>query len=205
MEEPAEKRTIAFFDGQNLYRHAMAAFGHYHPNYDPIKLTDAICVLKGWTRTAVRFYTGTPLYSKDQLWHGYWAKRLLAMRRSGIHVTSRVLRYQDERVPQPDGTVKIVSIPHEKGIDVRLALDVVRLARQGRYDVGLIFSQDSDLAEVVDEVKEIAQSADRWIKIACAFPGGARATAKRGIDKSEWVRMDEAFYNACLDPTDYRP
>ena len=33
--EPEQKRAVGFFDGQNLYRHAKAAFGHYHPNFDP--------------------------------------------------------------------------------------------------------------------------------------------------------------------------
>ena len=41
--EPCVKRTVSFIDGQNLYRHAKFAFGHHHPNYDPIKLSEAIC------------------------------------------------------------------------------------------------------------------------------------------------------------------
>lgn len=34
--EPSTKYALAFVDGQNLYRHAKDAFGHHHPNYDPI-------------------------------------------------------------------------------------------------------------------------------------------------------------------------
>jgi hypothetical protein len=26
-----------------------------------------------------------------------------------------------------------------------------------------------------------------------------------GIDKTEWIRMDQDFYDQCLDPRDYRP
>jgi hypothetical protein len=44
MEEPAEKRAVAFFDGQNLYQHAKEAFGHHYRNYDPVKLFNAVCV-----------------------------------------------------------------------------------------------------------------------------------------------------------------
>jgi uncharacterized LabA/DUF88 family protein len=205
VKEPDVKRAIAFFDGQNLYRHAKAAFGHHHPNFDPIKLTDAVCAPRGWSRRGVRFYTGTPLYDKQPMWHGYWSNRLLAMRRSGILVTHRVLRYQDELVIQPDGSEKTISIAHEKGIDVRLALDVVRMARQGQFDVALIFSQDGDLAEVVSEVKDIAINTGRWLRVASAYPFSSTATAKRGIDGAEWIKMDQAFYDECLDPKDYRP
>jgi hypothetical protein len=32
--EPPVKRAIAFFDGQNLFHHAKAAFGYTYPNFD---------------------------------------------------------------------------------------------------------------------------------------------------------------------------
>jgi hypothetical protein len=46
--EPSVKNVMAFIDGQNLYQHAMEAFGHHHPNYDPIKLHKAVCAIRGW-------------------------------------------------------------------------------------------------------------------------------------------------------------
>lgn len=205
MEEPNTKRAVAFFDGQNLYRHAMAAFGHHHPNFDPIKLADAVCKEKGWGQRGVRFYTGTPSAKENPMWHAYWSNRLLAMRRAGILVTSREIRYQKETIDLPDGTSKVVTTAHEKGIDVRLALDVIRLARHAQFDVAIIFSQDQDLAELVAEVRDIAITSDRWLRVACAFPDSPTATAQRGIDKADWFRMDQVFYDTCLDPKDYRP
>ena len=56
----------------------------------------------------------------------------------------------------------------EKGVDVRFALDVIRLANQQAYDVGVIFNQD--LTEVADEIRSIARMQARWIKLASAFP-----------------------------------
>lgn len=40
---------MAFFDGQNLYQHAKDAFGHHHPNFDPVKLHKAVCDARGKT------------------------------------------------------------------------------------------------------------------------------------------------------------
>jgi uncharacterized LabA/DUF88 family protein len=203
--EPAEKRAIAFFDGQNLFRHAKTAFGHIHPNYDPKKLFGAICLEKGWKSQGVRFYTGIPGTSGDPMWQAYWSNRLLQMRRAGIMVTSRELRYHEVQSVQPDGTTKTEKVAHEKGIDVRLALDVVRLARQKQYDVGVIFSQDQDLAEVVAEVKEIAGEQFRWIKIVSAYPSGPNATSSRGITGADWLPIIQGVYDQNLDPKDYRP
>ena len=203
--EPIIKRAVAFFDGQNLFRHAMAAFGYYHPNYDPVKLTDAICLDRGWIRQGVRFYTGTPSEDRDARWHAYWSNRLVTMRRAGISVTTRPIRYRETANVGSDGRPQIAVTAQEKGIDVRLALDIVRFAFANRYDVALIFSQDQDLAEVVPDVKEIAKMQQRWVKLACAFPSGANATSARGIRDTDWIPMTKEFYDRCLDPRDYRP
>ena len=49
----------------------------------------------------------------------------------------------------------------EKGVDVRIAIDVIRMAHHQEYDVALIFSQDQDLSEVADEVKSISRQQSR--------------------------------------------
>jgi uncharacterized LabA/DUF88 family protein len=205
LREPAVKHAIAFFDGQNLYQHAKEAFGHHHPNYDPIKLHKAVCHLKGWNPTLVRFYTGVPSPIESPMWAGYWSNRVLALKRAGVVVTTRPIRYRKQTIQLPDGTEKIVTTPQEKGVDIRLALDVVSLARKRQFDVAIIFSQDQDLAELVQELIDISGEQSRWIKIASAFPSGPNASAVRGIDKAEWIRMDQALYDGCLDSRDYRP
>jgi hypothetical protein len=119
LTEPKTKRAIAFFDGQNLYRHAKDAFGHHHPNYDVRKLFAFVCAEKGWQPTSIRFYTGVPSKAEAPMWHGYWSNRLLAMRRAGILVTTREIRYHKQTLDLPDGTTKVVTTPQEKGIDIR--------------------------------------------------------------------------------------
>jgi uncharacterized LabA/DUF88 family protein len=203
-EEPAVKRAMAFFDGQNLYRHAKDAFGHHHPNYDPTKLHTAVCGAQGWVSNLVRFYTGVPSAVHSPMWAAYWSNRVLALKRVGVAVTTRPIRYHTEIITV-DGEQREVITPQEKGVDVRLALDVVSRARRKEYNVAVIYSQDQDLCEIAQEVKEIGKEQKRWIKIACAFPYGPNASSKRGIDGTDWIRMDQNFYDACLDPRDYRP
>lgn len=38
-----------------------------------------------------------------------------------------------------------------------------------------------------------------------AFPASESASSSRGIDKTEWFKFDKTFYDACVDPRDYRP
>ena len=80
-----------------------------------------------------------------------------------------------------DGSTTTVLVGQEKGIDVRLALDIVRLARESAYEVAVVFSQDQDLSEVADEVKQISIAQNRWIRLVSAFPASPTYANRRGI------------------------
>lgn len=203
--EPTDKRTIAFIDGQNLYHAAREAFGYSYPNYDVQALARAVCDSQGWQLEQARFYTGVPDASDNVFWHAFWVGKLAVMGRQGVHVYTRPLRYRNRRVRLPDGSWHSFLAGEEKGIDVRIALDVIRLAHQRDYDVALVFSQDQDLSEVAEEVRVIAREQDRWIKIASAFPDSPAARNRRGVNKTDWIRIDRATYDGCLDRRDYRP
>jgi NYN domain len=127
------------------------------------------------------------------------------MGREGVHVFTRPLRYRNKQITLPDGSTHTFLDGDEKGIDVRVALDVISLAHQRRYDVALLFCRDQDLSELADEVKTISQEQNRWIKTASAYPYSAVVRNFRGIDGTEWIRIERAIYDACLDGRDYRP
>ncbi|MCH7813925.1 MAG: NYN domain-containing protein [Planctomycetes bacterium] len=205
LPEPSAKQAIAFFDGQNLFHCAKKAFGYTHPNYDPLALARQTCAKQNWNLKQVRFYTGVPNASDNELWHGFWTKKLLAMRRQGIVVYSRPLKYRNKKVRLPDGTDHVYLAADEKGIDVRIALDVLRMAYARDFDVALVFSQDQDLSEVAAEIRTVAKRQNRWIKMACAFPHSPTVPRNRGIEKTDWIRIDRSEYEACIDPRDYRP
>ncbi len=201
--EAPVKRAVAFVDGQNLFHAARAAFGYDEPNYDVGALAMRVCRSQGWQLTEVRFYTGIPDAGNNPRWHFFWKRKLAAMGRQGIIVYGRPLRYQDRRVTLPDGTQHSALIGEEKGIDVRIALDVTALAHRRAYDVALVMSQDQDLLEVAEEIRTIAREQQRWITIACAFPQSPDSWNRRGIDKTDWITIGRELYDQCLDPRDY--
>ena len=47
---------------------------------------------------------------RDGRWHAYWTRRLMAMRRASIHVTSRPLRYHPETIVPQDGSSQRVLV-----------------------------------------------------------------------------------------------
>lgn len=79
----------------------------------------------------VRYYTGIHDPGRRKKLHGEMERRLLAYRKSGVQTFAIRLKYDNK------GRAR------EKGIDVRLAIDLLRLGTKGLYDVA-IFDQVRD-------------------------------------------------------------
>ncbi len=204
-DKPAARRAIAFIDGQNLFYGAKEAFGYPYPNFNVHALAERVCRTRGWTLAETRFYTGVPAASDDVFWNHFWSAKLKQMARTGVHTFSRPLRYRNRTLHLPDGRVQTVLVGQEKGVDIRLALDMVRAVNESLCEVILIFSQDQDLTEAVEEVRFIADKQSRPVWVASAYPVSPTSLNTRGIDKTEWIKITRADYDACLDPRDYRP
>ena len=200
-----KETNFAFIDGQNLFRCAKTAFGYTFPNYDVQALADDVCQQHGWQLLETRFYTGVPDVSDDAFWNHFWTAKLAQMGRQKIRTYSRSLRYRNQRFLLPDGTEHTILVGQEKGVDVRLALDFVGTAYQQSAEILLVFSQDQDLSEVADEIRQISAAQNRWIKMASVFPSSPTSTNRRGINGTDWIRINREIYDSCLDPRDYRP
>lgn len=131
---------------------ARQAFGYTYPNYDFPALAAAVCTADGWQLEQARFYTGIPDASDDPFWNYFWAGKLRTLSRQGVQVFSRSLRYRNIVVRLPDGSTHAFLTAEEKGIDVRIAIDVIRLAHGNAYDVAILFNQDQDLSELCSEI-----------------------------------------------------
>lgn len=201
---PDPIRAVAFFDGQNLFHCAKSAFGYTFPNYDPVALANAVCNSRNWNCVGIRFYTGVPDAADNAFWNHFWVAKGAQMGREGVQVFTRALRYRNKQIKLPDGRIHTFLDADEKGIDVRIALDVIRLAHENEYDVALLFCRDQDLSEVADEIRIIAVRAQRWIKVASAFPYSP-AYKVNGINRTDWVRIERSMYDQCIDSRDYRP
>lgn len=201
--EPELKRAMVFVDGQNLFHAAKEAFGYREPNFDVRRLAELVCAANQWDLRGVRFYTGLPDDQANPRWHGYWSRKLAQMGRQDVVVFTRPLRYRIRSIQLSDGRVERGPVGVEKGIDVRIALDIVGAAIANEYDVAVVFSQDQDLSEVAEEIRSIARVTKRWIRIASAYPCSPASQNRRGINKTDWIKIDREDYDECLDGTDY--
>ena len=193
-------KTIVFIDGQNLYHAAKDAWVDSHagsvpnpykwPSYDVEKLSKSLVErVPSRALSQIRFYTGVP-GSQNPFWRDFWSNKLRFLRSREVYV------YEG----------RISSGGQEKGVDVSIAIDLIRLTYERSYDVAVIVSQDSDFVPAVKLAKEIARGQNRRVTIESAFiPRNWNRALSRGIDATDWVPIDKATYDSCFDPTDYRP
>lgn len=197
------KRVVLFIDYQNVYRGARRAFcvdewePHVEGQVHPLRLG---LMVKGLRRTdralkEVRIYRGMPSPKFDR--HSYDAAQRqidLWNNQACVRVFPRPLNYRDP------------SAPREKGVDVLLAVDFVMMAQRREYDVGVIFSGDTDLLPALEavanmedgpDVEVAAWSHDDGYANRLKFPGDAPA-------KGPWCNfLSRSDYEHVRDPTDY--
>lgn len=203
ISDQKNKKPVAavFVDGSNLYHAAKEAFGFVR--HDVAALARMICEKKGWDCGAINFYSGTPTKEHDPLGFDRWDKRIAVMKQQGINVVTRPLTYRAKKIFGPNGEENVSLHTGEKGIDVRIALDMVRAAYEKTADVFVVFSQDQDLREACMEVKRIKEDQKNSVRICSAFPLSDKSPNARGIRDVEKISIDLETYNQCLDGRSY--
>ena len=196
------QRLLLFLDAQNVYRGARRAFcddydPHTYGNFDPMKMGALVCSRAAAGTTSVlagvRVYTGRPDSTKQPQAYGPHMRQCAAWQAAGVTVIARALRY-------PYDWPK--SAAEEKGIDVALAVDFVTLAIDGAYDIGVIFSTDTDLKPALEYV-------DRKCPQVCTVAAWTSPTSRGRLslkDGNLWCYwLDRNDYDSVADLTDYRP
>jgi uncharacterized LabA/DUF88 family protein len=104
---------------------------------DPLRLADLVVKRRRFASelTNVRVYRGYPDPSREPIAAQANDRQAMRWAADGAVVIRRPLRY-----PPGWPTVR----PLEKGVDVALAIDFVRLALERAYDVGILVSRDTD-------------------------------------------------------------
>jgi uncharacterized LabA/DUF88 family protein len=81
----------------------------------------------------------------------------------------------------------------QKGVDTRLVVDVISLAQSDAYDIGIIVSGDSDLAEAIEWVREHTQ---KRIENACV-PGKSWSEEIRNAADVK-IQLTQEYLKDCL-------
>lgn len=191
-------RVVVFIDYQNVYRAARQAFGldgdhHVHGQVHPLRVGIALKNNGVGDRelSEVRVYRGMPSAERDPKSYGAADRQTALWRNTGrVTVRTRPVNYRD-----PDA-------PKEKGIDVQIAVDFVRMAIEGEYDVGVLFSADTDLLPALEAVCEL--KGEQACETAAWAPrAGSPSILRVRGRRLRYHYLDEDWYGRLFDPVDY--
>ena len=204
-------RVLVFIDGQNAYKTCERLYGH-GPCH-PILLAQQVA--EGRRLVGVRYYSGVHDPAINPAMRSRTDRRHKLIRRTGVTVVERQLRYRMEwgfdttGLPDPEesvgqeiqATLKPYRQPREKGIDLAMGLDVVDLALHGRMDVAVIVSEDNDLCEAARMTHECTRPRRRVSVEAAVFNEGSRPFMLRHYDYTKQLRTED--FEAAKDSFDY--
>lgn len=188
---------MVFLDYQNIF---LTAHEQFQPrqvsartsHLDPLRLGHLLVERRDGnaTLTGVRVYRGLPVFDRQPDAAAANDRQTSAWSRSPLVTTvRRPLRY-------PRGWPNVRS--QEKGVDVALAIDYVRLALEGAYDVGILVSRDTDLVPALETVIELNLA---HVEVA-TWVGCSRL--RLPASNRPWCHyLSAADFQSVLDPTDY--
>ena len=190
-----------FIDYQNLHLSAHEMFGEYQaPLYKslihPALFAQALQTERNSrvhtqaAITEIHVYRGQPSSAQDSAAaarNKAQAAEWTRDRRVTVH--SRTLRYPRDGGP-----------PREKGVDVMLAIDLVRCSIEKRADILILASRDTDLLPAL----EAAYDLDGAIVENAGWVGQSRLRFTGHDRRPLWCTMlDQAVYRASVDPRQY--
>lgn len=207
MSENEKGRTFVFIDGQNFYKSARSAFGKDvvpYPNFDASALGSLLAKEVGAESVEkISFYTGMPVERYSPRWYEFWMNKIDNMENNFVSVFTRPLRYQYETDPMHPTGYRVIST-REKGIDLRIALDVMIAARRKDCENIIIVSRDQDFREVIADIEMMTAFERRDVNLWSAYPdGGGGPSHLRGIDGMKSIIVTPEMYRDCIDPNNY--
>lgn len=216
-------RLVVFMDYQNVYMLARRAFAYHH---DPSQVgqihPDLVGLLLRARReqvdpdnnelSEVRVYRGLPDGALDPKGHGAATKQIAHWEgRPDVRAFWHPLAYPRGWEVEEDRPAirQRGEKPREKGIDVQIAVDVVLGAVNDEYDVGIVFSGDSDLLPAIRAAMSLGKHVEvaAWghhLRPATRIPGTKLPARSNGSPRKLWchfLSIDD--FEFCRDDTNY--
>lgn len=196
-------RVVVFLDYQNAYFSAREVFrptGVLPEQYliDPAKLARLLVRKRtmGGLLQQVRVYRGRPEPRREARLTAATDRQAAAWGADPrVKVIRRTLWY-----PRDFGQPSCHEKPREKGIDVSLAVDMVRMAIKREYEVAILFSRDTDLLPAVEAVAELRAA---HVEVA-TWAGTSQLRCRLPDGKLLWChKLSEADFQAVRDTRSY--
>lgn len=147
------KRAIVFIDGNNFYFRLKDLTSQFSGKFSLLDFDFrkfAEWLIQPNNLIEIRYYLGALRRQKNnkksEEMYADQQRLFRKLQSQSIIITLGQL------IQHPDKTF------HEKGVDVRLAVEMIRFAREDKYDQAYLISSDTDLVAAVEEVQSFGRA-----------------------------------------------
>lgn len=173
------ERVMIFIDGSNLYHSLKQYCGKTNVNFEMMcdRLAQQRKLVRAYYYNAAIDQQLEPTRYKDQ--QRFFA-RMRRIPKLEVRLGTLVYRNNFPAVP-----------PYEKGIDVRLATDMLVHAMRQNYDTAILVSGDTDFADALQAVKDLGRN------VEVALFGNPTSSNRLRDVADDLTNLDPAFFAGC--------
>lgn len=192
---------MIFVDGSNFYHGLREEFeikkdeAHKVPTVDFSKFANFLC---GSRKLEKIYYYNAPLSQNNEDKESYKEQQRFFNSLRFVpnliftkgRLEKRSIRIEHKGVAKLFGK-ESVSFYVEKGIDVNIAVDMLKLAFTNQYDTAILVSGDGDFASAVEAVKSLGK------KVECAYVSKRKCYHLRQV-ANRFISLDKSNLIPCL-------
>jgi uncharacterized LabA/DUF88 family protein len=183
--ETSQKKAVVFIDGNNFYYklkdmisdkpEILKLLNFQYREFSKNLIKDNILVEIRYYIGAVRRQAGPNSEKSEKLYANQ--QKLIAglQKQSAAVILGNLIQHPDKSF-------------HEKGVDVRIAVEMIRLARENAYDIAYLLSSDTDLVPAVEEVRFLGKKV-----IYVGAPKGQSFGLTKSSDSTILLREDDVL------------
>lgn len=203
MAEIKKERVAIFIDGSNFYHGLKACIGNTKVDFS--KFSQLLC---GGRELVRAYYYNAPvnqqafpdIYKDQQRFFGslktvpYFVLKLGRLEKRTIKVDKEALIKtfgEDTAKIILEKWGEVITTYVEKGVDIDLATDMLRLAYNNAYDTAIIVTADGDFVSAVKGVKDMGKHVEN-----ANFSDGKGYYIRTACDK--FIPLDKNFLKPCL-------
>ncbi len=173
-------RVAVFIDGSNLYKGLVSTLGTDY-RLDFVAFVSALAAGRPLLRA---YYYNAPLPNEDPAAKAH--QSFLNYLKRVPYVMVRLGRLER----RGEGFV-------EKGVDIQIAIDMLKLAYADAYDVAVLVSGDGDFAEVLKVIQDMGKQAENTtFQVLSSYRLAQQADKYFPLDELPWERLRARSYEA---------
>lgn len=182
------ERVVIFIDGSNFYHGLKNNFGKASINFErfSLKLTNG--------RKLIRtYYYNAPIDQKENPTRYQEQQRFFSTLDKVPYLETTLGRLAPRERTHKCPTCKkeeTVTFHIEKGIDVKIAIDMVAMAYKNIYDVAILVSGDGDFDRAIKEVKDTGKHVEN-----AYFKSGHSYQLMKICDK--YIELSNSYLSDC--------